>query len=73
MRSDDPEMQELYQELEDYEKKGVLHQTGWKPSQPYAGGSGLYGQRVRAVTCGTMCWIPAEILKNYHFIISLKS
>ena len=44
------QMQELYQELEDFEKKGVPHQTGGESCKSDAGCCCIYGKRAAVPT-----------------------
>ena len=63
MKSDETAYQELFEELEKYENKGVYISMDGFPASPM---QIVAAQGKKEVICGTIFWIQKDILNHFH-------
>ena len=63
MKSDETAYQELFEELEKYENKGVYISMDGFPASPM---QIVAAHMTREVICGTIFWIQKDILNHFH-------
>lgn len=65
MKSDETAYQELFEELEKYENKGVYISMDGFPASPMQIVA-AHMTRKKEVICGTIFWIQKDILNHFH-------
>ena len=63
MKSDETAYQELFEELEKYENKGVYISMDGFPASPM---QIVAAHMTREEGCGTIFWIQKDILNHFH-------